>query len=71
VVVGHRVWEDSRREDPSAITWKAVVIPVVDEREANGFPVVIGYRTKAGSGLPIPRSWDPDALYDDKGRMIT
>lgn len=70
VLVGHRAWEDDRREDPGAIVWREVVRPVVDARAAAGFPVVIGFRTKAGSGLPVPRSWDDRALFDERGRPI-
>lgn len=70
VLVGHRAWEADRREDPGAIVWREVVVPVVDARAAAGFPVVIGYRTKAGSGLPVPRSWDGRALFDDRGKPI-
>lgn len=70
VLVGHRSWERSRREDPGGIVWREIVEPVVDERAANGQPVVIGYSTWSGSGLPIPNTWTGRALYDAKGREL-
>lgn len=71
VVVGHRAWEKNRLQDPGAIVWREVVVPVVDARARAGFPVVIGYRTKAGTGLPVPLSWDDRALFDDRGRALS
>jgi hypothetical protein len=68
VHVGHRAWADDRRNDPGAVVWRQIVKPVV---ESLGPAVaVIGYNTRAGTGLPIPKSWDPSALYDDRGRRV-
>jgi hypothetical protein len=70
VVVPHRVWAADRRVDTSAAVWLHIVKATVLELQRVGVPVRIGYNTSAGGGLPIPRSWDPDALYDDRGRVI-
>ena len=70
VVVPHRVWSGDRTADTSATVWREIVRPTVDLLAGAGVPVVIGYRTVAGSGRPIPRSWDDRALYDDRGREL-
>lgn len=70
VVVPHRVWSADRRVDTDARVWRSVVKPTVVRLAADGVPVEIGYRTSAGGGRPIPRSWDDDAVYDDRGREI-
>lgn len=69
IVVPHRVWSGKRIVDTSARVWSAIVIPVV---QALG-PLVcrIGYELPGeNGGRPIPRSWDPGALFDDKGRRL-
>lgn len=70
IVVPHRAWSADRRVDTDKRVWGSVVKPTVAKLNAERVPVVIGYNTKAGGGLPIPRSWDPEALYDDKGRPV-
>lgn len=65
VVVPHRVWDAGRRVDPGEHVWRAVVLPAVKTTGAT-----IGYNTQAGSGLWIPSSWDPAALYDDSGNRL-
>lgn len=68
VSVGHRAWSDDRLDDPDAVVWRLIVIPVV---ESLGSKVaVIGYNTRASSGRPVPNTWDPRALYDAKGRPL-
>lgn len=70
IVIPHRAWSDQRRVDTDKRVWMEVVKPTVQSLAGQAVPVVIGYDVKAKSGLPIPRSWDPDALYDDKGRRV-
>jgi len=70
VVVPHRVWSADRRVDTDARVWRSVIKSTVLRLAAAGVPVEIGYRTSAGGGRPIPRSWDDDAVYDDRGREI-
>ncbi len=68
IVVPHRCWSDQRLGDTGIIAWRAIVLPVV---EALGPAVcVVGYNTRGGSGRYISTSWDPAALYDDKGRPV-
>lgn len=70
IVVPHRVWSAGRRRDTDERTWRNVVKPTIVARAAGGVPVVIGYETVAADGLPIPRSWDDDAKFDDRGRAL-
>lgn len=70
IVIPHRVWTRGRVADTSRQTWQRVVKPTVVELAANGHPVEIGYHTKAGSGLYIPNTWDEDAPYDEKGKLV-
>lgn len=65
VLVGHRVWEwPDKAEDPGAIVWREIVIPSMAATGA-----IAGYNTVAG-GRPIPRHWDPNALYDNDGNKL-
>lgn len=65
VLVGHRVWDwPDKAEDPGAIVWREIVIPSM---QATG--AIAGYNTAAG-GRPIPRHWDPKALYDNDGNKL-
>lgn len=70
VIVPHRAWAADRAPDPGAIVWQEIVRPVAHTPRPDGIPIVIGYDTRASDGRPIPRSWDPDALYDDRGRRL-
>lgn len=64
IVVPHRVWEMGRAEDPGAIVWREIVLPVLAETGA-----VAGYNTVAG-GMPIPVTWDPRAKYTAYGKPL-
>lgn len=67
-VVPHRAFSKQRLGDTSGIVWGAVVLPVV---AALGPTVCrIDYDLAEGGGRPVPRSWDPSATHDDKGRRI-
>ena len=66
VVVPHRAWDyPGRADDPGAIVWRGIVLPALDVLGPE--VAVAGYNTRAGSGKPIPRSWDDAALFDDRG----
>lgn len=67
VLVPHRVWSSDRGPDTNPTVWRGVVLPVVETLRG---AAVVGYNTKGGSGRYIPRSWDPAALYDDRGRRL-
>lgn len=68
IVVPHRAWASDRRVDTSAEPWRKIVRPTVDTLGPS--VAVIGYNTAAGGGLPVPRSWDERALFDDRGRRL-
>jgi len=63
----HRSTGGMRGADPGALVWRNVVLPVLDD-----YPnVVVDYDYRHASGLFIPRSWDPSAHYDDRGKRVT
>ncbi len=67
VVVPHRVFSAGRRADPGPIVW-GVVRQVVD---ALGPSLCrVDYTMREAGGLPVPRSWDPAAAHDDKGKRL-
>ena len=70
IVIPHRVWSNGRTSDTGEHVWAEIVKPTVASLAKQGNDVVIGYNTKGGSGRPIPKSWDPDALFDDRGRRV-
>lgn len=67
VIVPHRVFSKSRRRDTDRAAW-VVVLQVV---AALGPSVCrVDYEMAQDGGLPVPRSWDPAALFDEKGRRL-
>ena len=66
LVAPHRCFSGSRRNDTNVTVHREIVLPVV--REIDGLDV--DYHMRDGKGLPIPRRWDPGALYDHKGNKI-
>lgn len=68
ILAPHRAWASDRLRDPGLYTWQGIVLEVV--RQLGPDVVVIGYGTKAGSGRPVGNDWDPNALYDVKGRPL-
>lgn len=66
-LTAHRCFSSKRRADPGEIVWSQVVRPVANAlRDATR----IDYTLAEDSGRPIPRSWDPSALFDDRGRRL-
>lgn len=65
-VAPHRCFSAGRRNDPGRRVWLGVVKPVVEVLPW----VSIDYELSVGSGRPVPRSWDPEALFDDRGRRL-
>jgi hypothetical protein len=70
VVIPHRVWSSKRTADTGRPVWSEIVAPTVQRLAKAGLAVEIGYNTKGGTGRPIPRSWDANALFDDQGRRL-
>jgi len=68
IVVPHRAWSSQRLSDPGADVWRRIIRPSVTACSSE--IAVIGYNTRADSGRPVPRSWDPSALFDDRGRRL-
>lgn len=66
-IVPHRCSSKDRRGDTGAQVWREVVLPTV---RAWGDTVRVDYEFRCGTGLPVPLSWDPNALFDDKGRRL-
>jgi hypothetical protein len=66
-VVPHRVFSSSRRRDTDKAVWTQIVKPVLLENPAL---MHADYERTVGSGRPIPRSWDEDALFDESGRRL-
>jgi hypothetical protein len=62
----HRAFDKDRRLDPGPEPWAEVVIPVV---EADPY-LTVDYELCLAGGLPVPRSWDKRALFNDKGKRI-
>jgi hypothetical protein len=65
-VVPHRAFSSGRRRDTNPEVHREIVIPVV--KEIDGLD--IDYKMQMDKGRPIPREWDPNALYDSRGRRI-
>jgi hypothetical protein len=66
LVAPHRAFSPHRRGDTGANVHREVVIPV-----ARGLDCLeIDYTVKRGRGRPIPRSWDPVATHDERGRKV-
>lgn len=65
-VAPHRAFSPARFGDTGANVHREIIIPTAKEVDA----LSIDYTMVKGKGRPIPRSWDPDALFDDKGRRI-
>jgi hypothetical protein len=63
----HRSGSSQRRNDTARTAWLAVIKPTCQEHPDL---LAIDYHLRVGSGLPVSRSWDPDALYDDRGRKL-
>lgn len=62
----HRSFSGQRLPDPGPIVWREVVLPVVRE-----LPFArLDYTLAEAQGRPIPRSWDPNAIFDDNGDRI-
>lgn len=66
LVEPHRAYSSQRRKDPGPAAWAAIVIPVVEADPR----LVVDYELCMADGLPVPRSWDNRALFDDKGKRI-
>lgn len=66
-VTAHRcVAPPSRRaNDPGANVWRGVVLPAV---AAEPGLLTVDYEFQRGEGWPIGSDWDPNALYDARGR---
>jgi hypothetical protein len=65
-VAPHRCFSASRREDTGGDVWRRVVLPVVQQFDH----LRVDYDLAENGGRPIPRSWDPSATHDDKGRKL-
>jgi hypothetical protein len=61
----HRCYARNRAADPGEAIWKEIVLPVSHE-----LGLVPDYSLHEGDGLPVPSSWDKDALYDDSGKPL-
>ncbi len=65
----HGCFDGMRWADTSAIVHREVVIPAVAEIHASDpYGFFIDYEAAKAGGRPIPRSWDPNALHDERGR---
>lgn len=65
-IAPHRGFSPSRRKDTGANVHREVIIPTVKSLDA----LEIDYHIHKGKGRPIPNTWDPSALYDEKGRPL-
>jgi hypothetical protein len=69
-VIPHRATDKNRRVDPQGNAaegvWTNVVLPVIDAEPG----LEADYNFKTASGLWIPKPWDPNALYDWRGRKL-
>lgn len=65
-VVPHRAFTRGRVRDTGGEVWARVVKPVVLATPN----VRIDYQLRMGTGRPVPIDWDPEALYDSKGRPL-
>lgn len=66
-VAPHRAFSSQRRNDTGPYVWKEIIEPVV----MNTARVRIDYEVKKDGGLPVPKTWDDDALYDAKGNKAS
>ncbi len=66
-IAPHRAFSPSRRGDTGANVHREIVIPTVEKCDA----LSIDYRMARGKGRPIGNDWDPNALYDAKGRPLS
>lgn len=68
VVAPHRCFSPKRRVDTSAEVHRLVVLPTIG---VLGPSICrIDYAIFENGGRPIPRDWDPNALFDSKGRRL-
>lgn len=66
-VVPHRATTfPGRAQDDGAWQWEHVVLPVCESTPN----LVPDYEYRAHTGRPIPRSWDPAAHFDERGRRV-
>jgi|11_taG_2_1085331.scaffolds.fasta_scaffold24801_2 hypothetical protein len=65
-VAPHRAFSAQRRGDTGREVWRQVVRPAVAELDG----VDVDLDLRVGNGRPVPRSWDPQANHDDRGREI-
>lgn len=63
----HRATSGQRRLDPNVGVWREIVLPMVESLQPN---IVIDYEWKLSTGRQVPDVWDPDALYDSRGRRL-
>lgn len=68
VLVPHRVWSSQRLGDTGSIVWRTIVLAVVEDLGRD--MIVVGYNTRGGTGRYISTTFDPSALYDDRGRKL-
>jgi hypothetical protein len=64
-VAPHRAFSNTRLNDPGAIVWNEVVIPVLKQISY----ACVRLDHCEGTGLPIPNTWDPNAKFDAKGKL--
>lgn len=67
-LVPHRAFSAGRRGDPGPAPWREIFLPVV--RELGPSVARVDYELAEGSGRPVPISWDPAAVFDDRGRRL-
>lgn len=66
LVQPHRCFSPQRRVDTDAFVWREIVLPVVAATPW----ARVDYELAENGGRPVPRSWDENALFDDKGRRL-
>lgn len=66
-VDAHRCHSAKRLVDIDGLHWRSIVLPTVREL---GSTAAIDYEVRTGTGRPIPRTWDPAAHFDAKGRRV-
>lgn len=62
----HRCFDSNRVRDTDLYVWREIVLPVVAKRS----DLYIDYELQLGTGRPVPREWDPSAMYDLRGRRV-
>lgn len=70
VVIPHRALAGDRAPDPNAAVWRSIVKPTVALAQGRGHKIAIDYEFRAGTGKPVPTTWDDDAHYDERGRKV-